>query len=161
MSNLKTNLNGLEIMVFFWNSIISKEKVNETFINDLCSMKEFSYIYNEDFSNESLRRVLSALNNKEPFTGNKVERKYYSNNLMVLEYVEQVQPAIDFIKKLNLDKLSHSASENMEIIVVPGTSAGIEKQGNKLIVDFFKLKLSGDILFIGEENLQTSIENLI
>ena len=49
----------------------------------------------------------------------------------------------------------------MEIIVVPGTSAGIEKQGNKLIVDFFKLKLSGDILFIGEENLQTSIENLI
>ena len=92
MSNLKTNLNGLEIMVFFWNSLISKEKVNETFINDLCSMKEFSYIYNEDFSNESLRRVLSALNNKEPFTGNKVERKYYSNNLMVLEYVEQVQP---------------------------------------------------------------------
>lgn len=161
MSNIKTNLNGLEIMVFFWNSLISKEKVSETFINDLCSMKEFSYIYNEDFSNESLRRVLSALNNKEPFTGNKVERKYYSNNLMVLEYVDQVQPKIDTIKKLNLEKLTSKITQNIEIIIIPGTSEGIEKYDDKVIVDFFKLRLSGDMLFIGEEKLQTSIENLI
>jgi len=105
MANIKINLNGLEIMVFFWNSLMSREKVSESFLNDLCSMQEFSYIYNEDFNNESLRRVLSALNNKEPFSGNKPERKYYSNSLMIMEYIDEVQPTINAIKKLKMDWL--------------------------------------------------------
>ncbi len=159
MANIKTNLNGLEITLFFWNSMMAKEKVNESFLNDLSSMREFSYIYNEDFNSESLRRVLSALNNKEPFSGNKAERKYYSNNLMILEYIDEVQPTIDAIKRLNLNKLGESTEEDMEIIIVPATVGGIQKIGNILLVDFFSLKNTENRLVILGESLEAALRN--
>jgi len=161
MANIKTNLNGLEIMLFFWNSVMAREKLNESFLNDLCTMKEFSYIYNEDFNSESLRRALSALNNKEPFSGNKVERKFYSNNLMILEYIDEVQPTIDTIKKLNLNKLEKEASEDIEIIIVPGTSGNIQKHNNVLLVDFFSLKNTENGLVIAGENLKAALKKQI
>ncbi|HQL36360.1 MAG TPA: hypothetical protein PLG67_07195 [Bacillota bacterium] len=160
MANIKINLNGLEIMVFFWNSLMSKEKVSESFLNDLCSMQEFSYIYNEDFNNESLRRVLSALNNKEPFSGNKPERKYYSNSLMIMEYIDEVQPTINAIKKLNLNSIAEKAKADVEVVVVPGLSKGIEKTDNKLIVDFFGLKNTEDGLVISGESLEAVLKNI-
>lgn len=160
MANIKINLNGLEIMVFFWNSLMSKEKVSESFLNDLCSMQEFSYIYNEDFNNESLRRVLSALNNKEPFSGNKPERKYYSNSLMIMEYIDEVQPAINAIKKLNLNSIAEKAKADVEVVVVPGLSKGIEKSDNKLIVDFFGLKNTENGLVISGESLEAVLKNI-
>ena len=161
MANIKTNLNGLEIMLFFWNSVMAREKLNESFLNDLCTMKEFSYIYNEDFNSESLRRALSALNNKEPFSGNKVERKFYSNNLMILEYIDEVQPTIDTIKKLNLNKLEKEVSEDIEIIIVPGTSGNIQKHNNILLVDFFSLKNTENGLVIAGENLKAALKKQI
>jgi len=160
MANIKINLNGLEIMVFFWNSLMSREKVSESFLNDLCSMQEFSYIYNEDFNNESLRRVLSALNNKEPFSGNKPERKYYSNSLMIMEYIDEVQPAINAIKKLNLNSIAEKAKADVEVVVVPGLSKGIEKSDNKLIVDFFGLKNTENGLVISGESLEAVLKNI-
>ena len=160
MANIKINLNGLEIMVFFWNSLMSKEKVSESFLNDLCSMQEFSYIYNEDFNSESLRRVLSALNNKEPFSGNKPERKYYSNSLMIMEYIDEVQPTINAIKKLNLNSIAEKAKADVEVVVVPGLSKGIEKTDNKLIVDFFGLKNTEDGLVISGESLEAVLKNI-
>ncbi|HQO41456.1 MAG TPA: hypothetical protein PLY12_00405 [Bacillota bacterium] len=160
MANIKINLNGLEIMVFFWNSLMSREKVSESFLNDLCSMQEFSYIYNEDFNNESLRRLLSALNNKEPFSGNKPERKYYSNSLMIMEYIDEVQPAINAIKKLNLNSIAEKAKEDVEVVVVPGLSKGIEKTDNKLIVDFFGLKNTENGLVISGESLEAVLKNM-
>lgn len=161
MANIKTNLNGLEIMLFFWNSVMAREKLNESFLNDLCTMKEFSYIYNEDFNSESLRRALSALNNKEPFSGNKVERKFYSNNLMILEYIDEVQPTIDTIKRLNLNKLEKEVSEDIEIIIVPGTSGNIQKHNNVLLVDFFSLKNTENGLVIAGENLKAALKKQI
>ena len=160
MANIKINLNGLEIMVFFWNSLMSREKVSESFLNDLCSMQEFSYIYNEDFNNESLRRVLSALNNKEPFSGNKPERKYYSNSLMIMEYIDEVQPTINAIKKLNLNSIAEKAKEDVEVVVIPGLSKGIEKTDNKLIVDFFGLKNTENGLVISGESLEAVLKNI-
>ncbi|SHJ27807.1 TDE2712 family protein [Lutispora thermophila] len=161
MANIKTNLNGLEVMLFFWNSVMSKEKVNEGFLNDLCSMREFSYIYNEDFNNESLRRILSALNNKEPFSGNKTERKYYSNNLMILEYIDEVQPTIDAIKKLNLDKLAEETKDDVEIIIIPGISGSVEKHEDILLVDFFKLKNTENGLTISGESFEDVLKKQI
>lgn len=158
MHNIKVNLNGLEIMVFFWNSIISKEKVNEAFINDLCSMKEFSFIYDGEFNNDSLRTILSALTNKEPYKASKKEMKFYSNNLRVLEYIDEVLPTIHAIKKLNVDMLSQKLDSNInEIIVTPGTSNAITKSENALIVDFFAIRLSENNLIINDKKLEDAL----
>jgi len=158
LHNIKVNLNGLEIMVFFWNSIISKEKVNEAFINDLCSMKEFSFIYDGEFNNDSLRTILSALTNKEPYKASKKEMKFYSNNLRVLEYIDEVLPTIHAIKKLNVDMLSQKLDSNInEIIVTPGTSNAITKSENALIVDFFAIRLSENNLIINDKKLEDAL----
>ncbi|MGI5998131.1 MAG: hypothetical protein ACOX89_05660, partial [Lutispora sp.] len=88
------------------------------------------------------------------FSGNKVERKFYSNNLMTLEYIDDVQPTIDAIKKLNLDKLAEEAKEDVEIIIIPGISGNVEKHDNILLVDFFKVKNTENGLTISGENLE-------
>lgn len=158
MRNIKVNLNGLEIMLFFWNSIISKEKVNELFINDLCSMKEFSFIYKEEFTPDSLRTILSALNNKEPYKANKIEMKFYSNNLRIMEYIDDVLPTINAIKKLNMDLLSQKLGEDInEIIVVPGTFNTITKSNHCLIVDFFAVRLSENSLIINDKKIEDAL----
>ncbi len=158
MHNIKVNLNGLEIMLFFWNSIISKEKVNELFINDLCSMREFSFIYQEEFTTDSLRTILSALNNKEPYKASKKEMKFYSNNLRVMEYIDEVLPIINAIKKMNMDILSQKLDENInEIIVVPGTSNTITKSDHCLIVDFFAARLSQGNIIINDKKIEDAL----
>lgn len=161
MSNIKINLNGLEIMVFFWNSIVSKEKLNEAFINDICTMKEYQNIYNNEFTFESLRTVLSAITNKEPYKGNKKEMKFYSNNLRILEYIDDVNPIIDKIKKLNLDSLISKSEKDLEIIILPATTNSIVKFNNSLVVDFFALRLIEDELLIGEEKLIDLIQKTV
>lgn len=158
MHNVKVNLNGLEIMLFFWNSVISKEKVNELFINDLCSMKEFSFIYREEFTPDSLRTILSALNNKEPYKASKTEMKFYSNNLRIMEYIDDVLPTINAIKKLNMDMLSQRLGENInEIIVVPGTSSTITESDHCLIIDFFAVRLSEGNLIINDKKIEDAL----
>jgi len=134
---------------------MSKEKVNELFISDLCLMREFGFIYQEEFTPDSLRTILSALNNKEPYKAGKKEMKFFSNNLRVMEYIDEVLPTINAIKKMNMDILSQKLDENInEIVIVPGTSNTITKSDNCLILDFFAIRLSEGDLVINNKKIE-------
>ncbi|MFZ5968160.1 MAG: hypothetical protein ACOYVK_13430 [Bacillota bacterium] len=146
IKNITLNLNAIEAMYFFWNTISSKDKVTEKFIVDIANMESFQVLYNEEFTQESVRRCLSALSNREPFHGNKTEAKFYSRNLMILEYIDTLEEKFLTFKSLRLQDILHSlhnqahgvADENIEIIVVPAPFDTHYRDQNRIIINFFK-----------------------
>lgn len=146
---LSFNLNAVEIMHFYWLSVASREKLNEKFITDIASSKAFQLTFNESFTKESVRRCLSAISNREPFTGNPVESRFYSRNLMILEYYDTLEEKINGFKALSLSNFSNDTIEcfeksnlnELEIIVVPNPFDTMIKTDNKLIINFFKFNM--------------------
>ena len=141
---LSLNLNLLETMYYFWIAISSREKLSEKFINDIANDSTFSQIYNEEFSNESVRRSLSALSNREPFTGNKAETRFYSRNLMILEYIDTLQSKMNAFKALRLNELEASIASidnELTIYVVPSPFETVQLKNNSLYLNFFKFNI--------------------
>jgi hypothetical protein len=143
------NLNAIEAMNFFWTSIVSREKLTEKFILDIATLEPFQATYNDEFTQESVRRCLSALSNKEPFTGNKVENRFYSRNLMILEYIDTLNEKIAAFKALRISDILHSFGDlnpihgidSLDIIVVPTPFETVQCRGNAIILNFFKFHL--------------------
>ncbi|MFT9496989.1 hypothetical protein [Anaerosolibacter sp.] len=153
------NLNAIETMNFFWSSIASKEKLSEKFILDTAALEPYQLTYTDEFGPESVRRCLSALSNKEPFTGNKAENRFYSRNLMILEYIDTLPERIDAFKGIRINDILDSIGDlctnneftSIEIIVVPTPFEAVEIQGNKIILNFFKFHLvNGELIADGK-----------
>ncbi len=151
---LSFNLNAVEIMHFYWISVASREKLNEKFITDIASSDAFQLTFNENFTKESVRRCLSAISNREPFTGNPTESRFYTRNLMILEYYDTLEAKINGFKSLSLSNFSEDTIENFEksdllnheILVVPNPFDTMIKADNKLIINFFKFNMIDGIL---------------
>lgn len=168
ISNTVLNLNILEAMNFFWTSIASKDKLPEKFIHDLSSDESFEMIYNEEFTQESVRRCLSALSNREPFSGNKVEARFYSRNLMILEYIDSLDEKINAFKSLQIkeitnylnDKISKDISK-LEIVVVPSPFETVQVVNDTIILNFFKFHIIDGVLKADDQTFVELIENAI
>lgn len=65
MSNIIIKNEILEMMLYIWDSVSQREKISETFILEVADQKDMQYLYGEDFTKESVRKVLSAISNKE------------------------------------------------------------------------------------------------
>lgn len=159
LKSININLEIMEAMLYFWQATKDKEKVGEAYILSISDKQEMQYIYGEDFSAESVRLVLSAISNRELLnTTNKTERKFWNNNMWMLEDMGIMNSMLLPLKTLNLDDLiSHinsknkqSSFESVEIIFFPGHNEIYRINGNKLFINFFRL--SADMF---EENKLT------
>ncbi|WP_396276474.1 hypothetical protein [Haloimpatiens lingqiaonensis] len=65
LKTIKVNLDEVESMLYFWQATSEKERVSEQYMADVAAMKGVSASYDEDFNAESVRKVLSAITNKE------------------------------------------------------------------------------------------------
>lgn len=147
VKSIKTNLDILESLLVFWQSSSEGEKVGESFIISISEFPEMKYLNNEEFSKESARKVLSAISNKELINGGtKTEMRYWNNNMWMLEDLEFTNMMIRPIKTLHgekyIDKVNEYANndiEDIEIIFLPGHFQDYYIDGNKLIINFFKI----------------------
>ncbi|MDO7205695.1 hypothetical protein Q5M85_17925 [Paraclostridium bifermentans] len=55
----------LEMMLYIWDSVHQKEKIADSFFIGLSDETDMKYLYDEDFTKESVRKVLSAISNRE------------------------------------------------------------------------------------------------
>lgn len=55
----------LEMMLYIWDSVHQKEKIADSFFIGLADETDMKYLYDEDFTKESVRKVLSAISNRE------------------------------------------------------------------------------------------------
>ncbi|MGE5653607.1 MAG: hypothetical protein ACM3ZQ_04965 [Bacillota bacterium] len=150
IQRIRIDLETIESMLYFWQATKDREKVNERFIHDVTQMEAYRLVYDEEFTEESVRKVLSAVTNREPFQGkNRKEGRFYSNNLWMMEDLGYTQTMVQPVKTLNLDalkdKLNAQGVRDVEEIVVHFVPLHLDPfyaHGNHLILNFFRVRPS-------------------
>jgi len=169
LDRIIVNLEVVEAMLYYWQATSEKEKVGESFLNNLSNMEGMKYIYDDEFKSESVRRALSAISNREIFSGeNKKEGRFWNNNMWMLEDLEYTNLMVAPIKTLNLNSMAKELSEiselkdykELEVIFVPGHLDEYKIIDNKLIINFFRVKpsLYEDKTEIGDKEINQYIK---
>ncbi len=138
MAKITINLEVMENMNYFWNATADKEKVGEAYLVSIADNENMKVLYNEEFTPDSVRKVLSAISNREPLRGTKTEMRFWNNNMWMLEDLEFMNMMLNPLKVLNLDEIA--VSEDIEVIILPGHMDIFYKEGNKLFLNFFRVK---------------------
>lgn len=145
LNRIKINYDVLEMMVFFWESMSSKEKVVDAYCIEVSEKTEMAPLYGKEFTKESVRKVMSALSNRELVNHpTKKESRFWNNNMWMTEDMENMKAMLNSVKLLNLDHLKEEFSgetknEEIEVVFVPGHEDTYYVEGNKLTINFFKL----------------------
>lgn len=165
LKNITLNLEAIEALHFFWIAASEKDQVDERFFHDLGEMAAVKLCFDEEFTAESVRRALSAIKNREPFSGNKDERKFWNLNMWAMEDLELTASMITPIKKLNLDDMVSDLSkdskyETLEVYFSPIHNDEFRIIDNKLLINFFRIRTSfvDDSVMIGEVELEQYIK---
>jgi len=171
LQRIRLNLEAVEAMLYYWQAASEKDNIPESFFYDVAKMPALSAAYDEEFNAESVRRALSAIKNRERFTGNKKEKKFWNNNMWMMEDLEYTKSMANPIKRLNLDSLvsqlkdvkGNDKFEEVEVIFSPLHSDEYIISGNKLIINFFRVKPSDvdENTYIGEIGLKEYIKEKI
>lgn len=150
IKNIILNLEAIEALNFFWVAASEKDNVAEKFFHDLGQMTALKLMYEEDFDSESVRRALSAIKNREPFSGNQKERKFWNLNMWAMEDLELTDTMVQPIKKLNLSNLieplnkikSNKGSDILEVYFSPLYDETSKIVDGKLLLNFFRVRTS-------------------
>lgn len=170
---MKININTevVEMMIFFWSSVAEKEKVAEPYIISVAERPEMKLIYDDEFKEEGVRSVLSAISNRELLNGgSKKDKRFWNNNMWMMEDLGVMQAMIDPMKQLNLQEdegelSTKSGFDEVNVIFVPGTTDFFKVVDNNLVVNFFKIAIdifggTGEVTFDGK-SLKDAIEEKI
>ena len=170
---MKININTevVEMMIFFWSSVAEKEKLAEPYIISVAERPEIKLIYDDEFKEEGVRSVLSAISNRELLNGgSKKDKRFWNNNMWMMEDLGVMQAMIDPMKQLNLQEdegelSTKSGFDEVNVIFVPGTTDFFKVVDNNLVVNFFKIAVdifggTGEVTFDGK-SLKDAIEEKI
>jgi len=149
MITLRTNLEAIEAMLYYWDATKDKEKVNERFLNELAALPAMTMTYDQEFDAEAVRKILSGITNREPIRpANRKEGRFFNNNLWMLEDLSVTREMAQPIKVLNLDdlaaKLSQetSADRTLTVYFAPLHLEEVYLRPDKdaVILNFFRLQ---------------------
>jgi hypothetical protein len=169
ISSIKVNMESVEAMLYFWQAVNERENLSEAYIYDVASMPGLKIAYDNEFNEESVRRALSAIKNREIFSrDNQKEGRFYNNNLWMMEDLSYTGMMVAPIKKLNLDSLletlnskyPQSKFEELEVIFAPLHVDEYFIKDGKLVINFFKVKpdlMDENLTFIGEVEIKEYI----
>lgn len=146
VKTITVNLDTVEMMLFFWQSVAEREKVGEEFMREVADKDDMKYLYNENFSQESVRKVLSAISNRELLNNpTKEESRFWNYNMWMLEDLDNMNNMVKPVKTLNLDDIKEKIKdkdtkvETLEVVFVPGHLEEYYIDENKLVINFFRL----------------------
>lgn len=148
MNTITVNLDVVEMMLFFWQSIAERQKIADSFMWEVAEKEDMQYLYNENFTKESIRKVLSAISNREILNHpSKEESRFWNYNMWMLEDLENMNNMVSPIKRLNLDDLKselkdlNTKYDKLEVVFIPGHLEEYYIDENKIIINFFKIQV--------------------
>lgn len=146
IKTITVNLDVVEMMLFFWQSVAEREKIGEGFMKEIANKKDMKCLYNENFDQESVRKVLSAISNRELLNNpTKEESRFWNYNMWMLEDLDNMNNMVKPVKTLNLDDVKEKIKkdsldfEKIEIVFIPGHLEEYYIDENKLVINFFRL----------------------
>jgi hypothetical protein len=138
----------METIMYFWEATSDRQKVNERFLNDLASSTALALTYDKEFNAESVRKVLSAITNREPFRPqNRQEGRFFNNNLWMLEDLSLARDMMKPIKVLNLEHLS--VAKEVTVYFAPLHLEDSYIVGDAMVLNFFRLQPSDEAAEVG------------
>ena len=142
---IKIDLRVFEAMIYFWKATLEKEKVGERYINDITNMDDMKPLYDEDFNKESVRRILSAISNREMFRpANKKEGSFWNYNMWIMEDPEVMNMIIETVKAIKVksieEKIHGRKESSFEITFIPGHGQPFYFLDGKLFVNVFMFR---------------------
>lgn len=172
INKIKVEFQAIEMMLYYWQSIAEREKVGESYLREVADNEDMNYCYNTEFNPESVRKVLSAISNRELLNNaTKAERKFWNCNMWMVEDLDNMNNMVKPVKLLNLDYLIEKLNENeskyeeLEVHFIPGHEEEYIIKDNKLIINFFKIMInpmdSKDIKIVGKPFNEYIEEKLI
>lgn len=150
LKSIKVNLEVIESMLYYWSTIIDREKVNESFFVDVANMDAMKLIQSEDFSSESIRKVLSAIQNRELLSNaTKPEKRFWSKNMWIAEDPSLATKMATPAKLLNLDDMVDTLNkkygdikyENITVHIAPLHIKPYYIFDSNLVINFFGIYL--------------------
>ncbi len=148
MNTITVNLDVVEMMLFFWQSIAERQKIADSFMWEVAEKEDMQYLYNDNFTKESIRKVLSAISNREILNHpSKEESRFWNYNMWMLEDLENMNNMVSPIKRLNLDDLKselkdlNTKYDKLEVVFIPGHLEEYYIDENKIIINFFKIQV--------------------
>ena len=153
LKSITLNLEVIESMLYYWSSVADREKVVESFFVDVANMEAMKLVQSPEFSEESIRKVLSAIQNRELLSAaTKPEKRFWSKNMWIADDVSLATKMAQPIKVMNVDDLVEKLNEKypdmkQEKIVVHIAPLHLDPYyivGDALIMNFFKIYFDAD-----------------
>lgn len=145
MKTVKIDFDVLEMMVFFWESVASKDKIGDEYFVEIAEKPQMEVSYTEGFSKDSVRRVLSSISNRERLNDRTpLESRFWNNNMWILEDLQVMRNMMAPIKTLSLKETVEKNeircnNDELEVIFIPAHTEEYYFKDNKLYINFFKL----------------------
>ncbi len=142
LKEINVNFDVLEMMLFYWESVASKDKMSDEYFIEIANKKEMQVLYNEEFSVDSFRRVLSAISNREKLNSkSKAESRFWSQNMRMIEDLELTRAMLAPIKTLNISSLvgENLRSEKLEVVFIPFCEGEEIINKDKIYFNFFNI----------------------
>lgn len=132
----------LEGMLFVWASLADREKIADRFLIDLAESDSMKAQYDEEFNEESVRKVLSAIANRERLNNpTKKESRFWNNNLWMMEDPLIPESMLGPVKRLSARELEEAlpGDDEKKLVFYPGTTEASFTKGDTLYVNFFRI----------------------
>ena len=148
LKNIVLNLEVVESMLYYWSSVADREKVAESFFVDVADMDAMKLVQSPEFSAESIRKVLSSIQNKELLSAaTKPEKRFWSKNMWIADDVSLASKMAQPIKVMNVDDMVEKLNEKypdikQEKIIVHIAPLHIDPYyivDGQLVLNFFKI----------------------
>ncbi len=148
LKNIVLNLEVVESMLYYWSSVADREKVAESFFVDVAAMDAMKLVQSPEFSAESIRKVLSSIQNKELLSAaTKPEKRFWSKNMWIADDVSLASKMAQPIKVMNVDDMVEKLNEKypdikQEKIIVHIAPLHIDPYyivDGQLVLNFFKI----------------------
>jgi hypothetical protein len=143
MASITVNFNTIEMMIYFWESVADRDKVSDKYLIELAGHDDLAPIYDEEFSKDSFRKVLSAISNREILNHpTKKESRFWNLNMWMLEDMDNMREMVQLVKTLNLDHMKDKLDKDIKVVFIPGTTDVYKVEEDKLIINFFKISIN-------------------
>lgn len=153
---VKIDTKILETMLFIWASLSDREKIADTFLIDLANDPNMAAQYDENFNADSVRKVLSAISNRERMNNpTKKESRFWNNNMWMMEDPLFPESMLRPVKTLSPTAFEGEGDKEVNLVFYPGTTETYFIKGNTLFINFFTIRANAF-----DENAPATIEDL-
>lgn len=148
LKSITLNLEVIESMLYYWSSMTDREKVAESFFVDIANMDAMKLVQSPEFDEESIRKVLSAIQNRELLSNaTKPEKRFWSKNMWIADDSSLASKMAQPIKVMNVDDLVARLNEKypdikQEKIIVHIAPLHLDPYyivDGQLVMNFFKI----------------------